>query len=83
MAVRTEIKVTCDVCDSQMSPVNKDEKTEISVIQTTEQTEGRSCSPYLQTRKIDICNKCLEIILRGNMLFSHGAQGYNKYYFKE
>lgn len=69
----------CDVCKKEASVVGK----ELDVIFTTEQTEGRSCTPHLSREKIEICVKCLDKILEGNYLFASGAQGFNEYYFKE
>lgn len=74
---------TCDVCKEKLS-VDKDYKSpRIQVIFTTEQTEGRSVSPYLYYLDIDLCEKCYTKLLTGKYIFAHGAMGYNTYYFKE
>ena len=77
-------QITCDICDRQINIIEaaKCHKT-ITVIQTTEQTEGRSTDPYLSNQNLDICYECESRILKGNMLFSSGAQGYNTYTIKE
>jgi hypothetical protein len=69
----------CDVCEKEAKITTK----LVSVIFTTDQTEGRSCQPYLVTDRIDICKDCDKKILDGNFLYAHGAQGHNTYYFKE
>lgn len=81
MATNTVVTITCDVCKDEMSSIHKDEKTRLSVVFTTEQTEGRPTRPYLTSQDIDICNKCMQNILEGKMLFGQGAMGYNTYYF--
>lgn len=68
----------CDVCKD---PILKGSKTEIQVIFTTEQTEGRGVPNYLSDESIDMCKKCHDHVLKGNYLFGHGAQGYNNYFF--
>ena len=68
----------CDICKNEKKILEK----KIQVIFTTEQTEGRSCSPYLSMEKIDICQKCLDSVLRGNYLIGSGCQGYNNFNFK-
>jgi len=32
---------------------------------------------------IDMCNRCIDKFIKGNMIFAHSAQGYNAYYFKD
>lgn len=72
---------TCDICKKEADIMNPDHK--LQVIFTTEQTEGRGVSPYLTTATLDICSFCLGKVVEGNAIWAHGAQGYNKYYFKE
>lgn len=79
--VTTEI--FCDICNKNKYPKETIKNTELTVIFTTEQTEGLRVKPYLSNQKIDICPECLATILQGNMLFAEGAQGCNKYYFRE
>lgn len=67
----------CDICFKEKEIENR----VIQVIFTTEQTEGRSCEPYLSPQKIDICKECLDKVLKGNYIWGHGAQGNNSYYF--
>jgi len=71
---------TCDICKADNVPVREDFLTE--AIFTTEQTEGRSCTPYLVHYKLDVCEKCIEKKLKGEVLYGAGAQGYNRYWFK-
>ncbi len=70
----------CDVCDKEMKSGYKKEN--IQVVFHTEQTEGRSCPPYLSMVYIDICDMCLGMIMNeGKSLHASGAQGNNNYYF--
>lgn len=73
----TIIEYSCDVCCKKAET----KKESIQVVFTTEQTEGRQCEPYLSIQKIDICQDCKDRILKGDMLFGAGAQGYNRYVF--
>ena len=77
--IKTTVTITCDVCkgDSNIKSIGK-----LQVIQTTEQTEGRNCTPYLSEKSIDLCDKCYSRILSGHYLFAAGAMGYNDYWFK-
>jgi hypothetical protein len=68
----------CDVCKKETQIKTKT----LPVIFTTEQTEGRSCKPYLETNRIDICEECGRLIISGNFLYGTGAQGHNQYRFR-
>lgn len=81
MAVLEIKQVNCDVCKSIID-AKQHKACALSVIFTTEQTEGRSITPYLSQQNIDICKGCMDTILSGKMLFAHGAMGYNIYYFR-
>lgn len=55
----------------------------VTVVFTTDQTEGRGVSPYLSLEKLNLCEEHLnEILIDGKMIFAEGAMGYNNYYFK-
>jgi hypothetical protein len=56
---------------------------DISVVFTSDQTEGRSCAPYLTRERVTMCPNCYAKLLNGQQLFAYGCQGYNTYYFKE
>jgi hypothetical protein len=75
-------KVTylCDVdgCENQDTETIK-----IQVLFTTDQTEGRGMPTYLSIHDLDICEHCINKILKGNYLYGSGAQGYNKFWFKQ
>lgn len=73
--------MSCDIKDCNSEIKVKTEK--IQVIFTTEQTEGRSCTPYLSEERFDMCEACMNKVLEGNYIFGYGAQGYNTYYFKK
>lgn len=80
-----EIKITtCDVCSSELTDIsNSLLRSSVTVVFTTEQTEGRSIKPYLSLQTMDMCPACLKTMLSGKMLFAHGAMGHNSYYFKK
>jgi len=74
----------CDICKNADVKQDSDGRdVRLQVIFTTEQTEGRSCKPYLSLAKVDICPACLKRVIAGEALWGHGAQGWNTYYFKE
>jgi len=73
--------ISCDICAQEDTDSPVEEK-QIPIIFTTEQTEGRSVKPHLIIQKMDICEECMEIIVRGYIPFGHGAQGHNKYGFR-
>ena len=68
---------TCDIHKCTNEAEHKQQT--LQVIFTTDQTEGRSVKPYLSIEKIDICQSCLDKILKGNYVFANGAMGYNEY----
>lgn len=70
--------IKCDLCGT-----DKAKKIKTSVIFRTEQTEGRSVNPYLQIQELDICDDCLSTMMDGKQIYADGAQGHNKYYFKQ
>ena len=81
--MRKEV-VFCDICNDQIiqeSTIAPPPK-QYQIIFTTEQTEGRSCKPYIQNHTLDVCPKCEEKILTGHVLYGEGAMGYNHYSFK-
>ena len=66
--------VKCDLC-------GKVKKTgchtvKYPVLFTSDQTEGRSCEPYISYENIDVCDECLSKIIK---VTGYGAQGYNNY----
>lgn len=69
----------CDIKNCKNTLDKEDLDKSIQVIFTTEQTEGRSCKPYLSIEKLDICKSCLDKVLQGNYIFAYGAMGYNDY----
>ena len=71
-------------CDLNNCGSEKEVKlTNLNVVFTTEQTEGRPIKPHLTNESLDICNKCMDRVLKGEMIFANGAQGHNNYYFKD
>lgn len=75
-------KLICDVDNCITN--NEDVKSvDLQVIFETNQTDGRSCKPYLSNEKVDLCTNCRQKILDNNYLHAYGAQGHNTYYFKK
>lgn len=77
--MKEEKKITqwyCDVCKKE---VEKPNTAVVPVRFLTEQTEGRSCDPYVRNEKLDFCEGCFDKIL---VLNAVGAQGYNDYSFR-
>lgn len=70
-------KNLCDVCHNKAVLIGF----RLTVIFTTDQTEGRNVDPYLSTERMDLCQKCQDFILKGNMLTGKGAMGHNTYTF--
>ena len=68
--------VKCDVCGSDGA-----KQTEMQIIFTTEQSDGRGIKPYFCIDKFDLCIACLDTALTGRYIFASGAQGYNHYWF--
>jgi len=78
-----KITHSCDVCGVDV--LSTQCGIHLQVIWTTEQTEGRPTKPNINVspEKIDLCEKCYERVLAGNYIYAAGAQGYNRYFFKE
>lgn len=74
---KTTVQYFCDVCRNE---ANKLTEIKYPVIFHTEQTEGRSCSPYISTQLLECCDSCINKILR---LHGWGAQGDNDYKIKD
>jgi hypothetical protein len=71
---------TCDIKDCKRKAIEKDVR--MQIIFTTEQTEGYPTKHHFSMEKIDLCEECYAHALKGNYIFGSGAQGYNKYWFK-
>lgn len=55
-------------------------KIPMQVIFITEQTEGRGCGPYLDTKTMDLCAKCMNKIVEwGRYPIASGASGVYTY----
>lgn len=66
----------CDLCGNQTDVT----QIKYPVIFYTEQTEGRSCEPYISYETLDLCTDCQNRVLK---IKAVGAQGYNEYKVKE
>lgn len=75
------IVIECDICKCTCTKSYIEEK--MPVIFHTEQNEGRSCQPYLEFSKLDVCEVCYSKILKGASIHAQGAQGYNTYSLRE
>jgi endo-beta-N-acetylglucosaminidase D len=77
MSTRTET-----ICDIKGCAERADHKQKlVSVVFTTEQTEGRSVPPYLSGEKLDFCTKHYQQYINTLPLWAEGASGYNHYEF--
>lgn len=74
--MKTEV-YTCDIRGCDRKALHKG--TKLQVIFTTDQTEGRSCRPYLDNVTIDICDECMAKVLDGRAIYASGAMGHNQY----
>jgi hypothetical protein len=63
----------CDICKTENSNC---EQIKYPVLFFTEQTEGKTCDPYISCETIDCCPGCKNKILK---VVAHGAQGINRY----
>lgn len=79
-----KITYNCDIknCNNKVE-IEENIQKNIQIIFLTEQTEGRGSDPYLDNKKLDICEKCMNKILKGEAIYGQGAQGHNNYNFKE
>ena len=62
----------CDLCYKESDV----QKIKFPVVFHTEQTEGRSCDPYVSMQDIDMCGECRRKVLS---IHGYGAQGLNRY----
>lgn len=64
--------IICDCCKLEKPT----QKVKYPVLFLTEQTEGRSVTPYISYQDLDLCHDCI----RTNITISGtGAMGYNEY----
>lgn len=66
-------KFFCDICGAECKDVKR---INYPVVFHTDQTEGRSCEPYISNQNMDVCNDCCLKILKVSGM---GAQGCNTY----
>ena len=74
----TIVKFKCDICGSENAVLSH----KLSVIFTTEQTEGRGRPLYFSTVEIELCDVHIKKALSGLQIFAAGAMGNNTYWFK-
>lgn len=67
----------CDLCEKEVDKQSKLKSVSIPVKFTTEQNEGRSCTPYLEQHKFEVCESCIDRVVT---VGAYGAQGHNTYY---
>ena len=70
---KVDIRMYCDICGEESLNTKK---INYPVVFYTDQTEGRSCNPYISQETLDICESCRDKVLR---LKGYGAQGLNNY----
>lgn len=78
MASIKTVTIVCDIKGCGQHASNTISK--LSVIFNTEQTEGRSCEPYISNQDLDLCPDHMREVLGGKMIKASGAQGHNIYY---
>lgn len=72
--MRATIEIThCDLCGRQDDEC---QRIDYPVVFETDQTDRRSCEPYIYCKSIDVCPACQRRIL---MVRATGAMGRNKY----
>ena len=65
--------IKCDLCTNEM---NEQKTIKYPVIFTTDQTEGKTCEPYISMQELDICVDCQKKVLK---ITGYGAMGNNLY----
>lgn len=63
----------CDVCGRE---IERAHSITLPVRWTTEQNEGRPCTPYVKEETIDLCDECFE---RAVVIEAAGCMGRNSY----
>ena len=71
---------TCDLCGRQLAEGDMTHLDNVPVLFTTEQTEGRQVTPYVEQVPLDLCHDCVDHLVN---VYAIGAMGYNKYYWRE
>lgn len=84
MSLKTITTVTCDICGCEIGQFDQSKQEPpkpISVLVwfDTEQTEGRSVTPYLSNESLHLCDDCAD---KGIMIHAVGAMGFNEYSIK-
>ena len=75
--VEHKIEITvCDICDVEVKPK---ERYPVLVKYLSEQTEGRSVTPYAETVSIDLCATCHGRYIDELPIMAWGAQGYHNF----
>ena len=66
----------CDICGAEL---NERLLVNVPVVWTTDHEEGRSCEPYYGVECLDLCDECAD---RVHVVEAAGAQGFNRYVFR-
>lgn len=64
--------IICDCCKLEKPT----QKVKYPVLFLTEQTEGRSVTPYISYQDLDMCQDCMRVNIT---ISGTGAMGYNEY----
>lgn len=75
MSRQTVTIVKCDLCGKEENVRHL----KYPVLFTTDQTEGRGCTPYISHKELDLCDECIDKVIK---ITGWGAQGYNHYSIK-
>lgn len=67
----------CDVCGVEIDEAHS---VTVPVKWTTEQTEGRPCTPYIEEKTLDLCDECFE---KAVTIEARGCMRFNQYSFIE
>ena len=76
----TITQIICDIEDCDKTADHKQKV--VSVAFETEQTEGKYTIPYLSGEKLDFCEEHYRQYIDTLAIRATGAQGYNKFKFK-
>ena len=76
MSKRIKTIFKCDICGKECDKEKDIFSIAYPVIFITEQQEGKSCMPYIDVTRLDLCSKCANKVSK---IEAQGAMGYNKY----
>lgn len=60
MSRQTVTIVKCDLCGKEENVRHL----KYPVLFTTDQTEGRGCTPYISHKELDLCDECIDKVIK-------------------